>query len=87
MICVQFFDILLQENCPAGCPCDDYPCTETTTAPEITTVTVPATTTSPTTNAVLVLSTRNAANKPIFIDWEGKLLQIKSVYSIKNSYC
>ena len=67
--------ILLQENCPAGCPCDDYPCVETTTVPDMTTATVPATTTSPATNAVLVLSTINAANKPMVIDWDGKLLQ------------
>ena len=63
--------VTFQENCPAGCPCDDYPCTETTTAPEMTTATAPATTTSPATNAVLVLSTTNNANKPMVIDWEG----------------
>ena len=44
----------------------------------MTTVTVPATTTSPATNAVLVLSTYNAANKPMVIDWDGMLLQIIS---------
>ena len=66
--------ILFKENCPAGCPCDGYPCAETTTAPEVTTVTPPATTTSPAANAVLVLSTRSIANKPMVIDWDGKLL-------------
>ena len=53
----------------------------------MTTATVPATTTSPATNAVLVLSTYNAANKPMVIDLDGKLLQIISVSSIKNSNC
>ena len=48
----------------------------------MTTVTVPATTTSPATNAVLVLSTYNAANKPMVVDWDGMLLQITSY----NSY-
>ena len=71
-ILVKYF-IILQENCPGGCPCDDYPCAETTTAP-VTTSTTPTTTTSPTTNAVLVLSTSNAANKPMVIDWDGELI-------------
>ena len=68
------FSLFFQENCPGGCPCDDYPCAETTTAPDITTPTTPATTTSPTTNAVLVLSTNNAANKPLVIDWNGEFI-------------
>ena len=66
--------IYLQENCPGGCPCDDYPCVETTTAPDVTTPTTPAKTTSPATNAVLVLGTRDPANKPMVIDWNGKFL-------------
>ena len=66
--------INFQENCPGDCPCDDYPCAETTTAPDVTTPTAPATTTSPATNAVLVLSTSNAANKPMVIDWDGELI-------------
>ena len=61
-----------QENCPGGCPCDDYPCVETTAAPDVTTPTVPATTISPASNAVLVLSTWNVANKPMVIDWDGE---------------
>ena len=65
---------LSQDNCPAGCPCDDYPCMETTIAPEVTTLTTQATTISPTTNAVLVLSTRYGSNKPMVIDWDGKLI-------------
>ena len=71
--------IFLQDNCPGGCPCDGYPCTETTPAPEATTSTAPATTTSPVTNAVLVLSTSNAANKPMVIDWDGKRVILQSV--------
>ena len=76
-ICVVFGYALLydfQENCPGGCPCDEYPCAETTTAPDITTPSAPATTTSPATNAVLVLSTKNAANKPMVIDWDGEFI-------------
>ena len=43
--------------------CDDYPCVEKTLA----------TTKTSATNAVLVLSTWNAANKPMVIGWNGKL--------------
>ena len=68
------FLVIFQENCPGGCPCDDYPCAETTTAPDVTTPTAPATTTSPATNAVLVLSTKNAANKAMVIDWDGEFI-------------
>ena len=66
---------IFQENCPGGCPCDDYPCAETTTASDLTTPTAPATTTSPATNAVLVLSTSKSANKPLVIDWDGKFIE------------
>ena len=38
----------------------------------MTTATVPATTTSPTGNAVLVLSTWNSNNKPFILDFNGK---------------
>ena len=69
-----FFFIYFQNNCPAGCPCDDYPCAETTTAPDQITSTAPTTTTLPTSNAVLVLSTNNAPNKPMVIDWDGKFI-------------
>ena len=71
VIIVSIF-INFQENCPGGCPCDDYPCAETTTAPDMTTSTAPATTTPPATNVVLLLSTYNSANKPMVIDWDGK---------------
>ena len=63
----------IEENCSAGCPCNDFECTATTPAPDLTTATVPATTTSPTSNAVLVLSTRNSNNKPMIVDFEGRL--------------
>ena len=45
-----------KENCSAGCPCTDFDCLAPTSAPDVTTATIPATTTSPTGNAVLVLS-------------------------------
>ena len=78
---MAFFLIQFQDNCPAGCPCDEYPCAETTTTPDVTTSTTsitssttsttsPATTTSPTSNAVLVLS----QGKSIVIDWDGKFV-------------
>ena len=38
----------------------------------MTTSTAPATTTSPATNAVLVLSTRHVANKPMVISFDGE---------------
>ena len=71
--------IFLQDNCPGGCPCDDYPCAETTTAPEVTTPVAPSTTTSPATNAVLVLSTSDPANAPMVIDWDGKCTILQSL--------
>ena len=38
----------------------------------MTTTSLPETTTSPTANAVLVLSTRDATNKPMIVDFDGK---------------
>ena len=38
----------------------------------MTTTSLPETTTSPTANAVLVLSTQNGANKPMIVDFDGK---------------
>ena len=61
----------IEENCSAGCPCSDFECTPPTSAPDITTATVPATTTPPAQNAVLVLSTYESSNKPMIIDFEG----------------
>ena len=53
----------------------------------MTTPTVPPTTTSPATNAVLVLSTSNAANKPMVIDWDGEFTfankELKSKHHIQ----
>ena len=63
---------LFKENCIGGCPCDNYSCTETTPSLDVTTTSLPDPTTSPTANAVLVLSTWNAANKPMVVDFEGK---------------
>ena len=64
----------IEENCSAGCPCSDFECTPTTSVPDITTATVPATTTPPAQNAVLVLSTYESSNKPMIIDFEGQLV-------------
>ena len=61
----------IKENCSAGCPCREFECIETTPAPEVTTATVPATTTPSTGNAVLVLSTYNSGNKPMIVDFNG----------------
>ena len=47
----------------------------------MTTATVPATTTSPTGNAVLVLSTNRSSNKPMIVDFEGKFRDFKQIYS------
>ena len=67
---------MIQQNCAGGCPCDEFNCVETTTAPDLTTSisTTVSTTTSPTANAVLVLSTYNNANKPMVVDFNGKLV-------------
>ena len=62
----------IQENCSAGCPCSGFDCLAPTSAPEVTTTTVTATTTSPTGNAVLVLNTYNLDNKPFIVDFNGK---------------
>ena len=69
--CLKWNKFQIQENCSAGCPCSEYDCIETTSAPEVTTATVPPTTTSPTGNAVLVLSTKNSNNKPFIVDFNG----------------
>ena len=62
----------IQENCSAGCPCSDFDCLAPTSVPEVTTATVPSTTTSPSGNAVLVLSTFSFNNKPFIVDFNGK---------------
>ena len=48
----------------------------------MTTATVPSTTTSPTGNAVLVLSTYNANNKPMIVDFNGKFKNLTSLRDI-----
>ena len=75
-----YTDVLFQikENCSAGCPCSEFDCIETTSAPKVTTATVPRTTTSPTGNAVLVLSTRDSNNKPFIVDFNGELRSVIS---------
>ena len=67
-------EITIQENCIGGCPCEQYSCSQTTTSSAVTTPTVPQTTTSPVANAVLVLSTYNSTNKPMIIDFDGKII-------------
>ena len=62
----------IQENCSAGCPCSGFDCIAPTSVPEVTTATVPATTTPPTGNAVLVLNNYNSNNKPFIVDFNGK---------------
>ena len=63
-----------KQNCLGGCPCDEFNCIETTSAPTTTTAatTAPTPTISPTANAVLVLSTENSANKPLVVGFDGK---------------
>ena len=66
-----------KQNCLGGCPCDEFNCIETTTAPTTRTAvttaatTAPSSTISPTANAVLVLSTENSANKPLVVGFDG----------------
>ena len=56
----------------AGCPCSGFDCIAPTSIPEVTTATVPATTTPQNGNAVLLLSTYNLNNKPAIVDFSGK---------------
>ena len=70
----------MKENCLAGCPCSDFECaTTTTTTLDVTTATVPATTTSPTGNSVLVLSNLETSNKPMIVDFEGNFRLIQPI--------
>ena len=75
-----------KENCSAGCPCNDFECTATTPAPDVTTATVPATTTSPNGNAVLVLNTASSNNKPMIVDFEGRFRDFILREFLWNSY-
>ena len=78
------FNSFIQANCPAGCPCDEFNCLDTTTSADHSTSTAPMTTTTAITtmtttstsipatpNAVLVLSTYNSENKPMVVTLEG----------------
>ena len=67
-------EIAIKENCIGGCPCENYSCLETTTSPAVTSPTVPQTTTNPVTNAVLVLNQYDSANKPMIVDFDGKII-------------
>ena len=70
----------IQENCPGGCPCDDYECEDIT--PTVTSTTPVATTTiEPVAkDAVLLLDTRSSNNVPMVIGYNGKLhLNINNV--------
>ena len=71
----------MKENCLAGCPCSDFECvtTTTTTNLDVTTASVPATTTSPTGNSVLVLSNLETSNKPMIVDFEGYFVLIQPI--------
>ena len=73
----------IKKNCPGGCPCDGFTCIETTTQPDVSTSTAPATTETATTastttpapkNAVLVLSTYDSSNKPMVVTFEGEFI-------------
>ena len=63
----------IKENCPGGCPCDDYECEDIT--PTVTSTTSVATTTiEPVAkDAVLLLSTYYSDNVPMVIGYNGKL--------------
>ena len=65
-------DCPCQSGCPSGCPCPNYPCTETTISPDITTPSQPDTTTSPTADAVLILNTASSSNMPMVVDFDGQ---------------
>ena len=83
---IAWFNSFIQANCPAGCPCDEFNCLETTTSADVSTSTAQITTTistttstttaSPTPNAVLVLSTYKSENKPMVVTFEGKTSDI-----------
>ena len=62
-----------EENCPGGCPCDDYDCEDIT--PTVTSTTSVATTTiEPVAkDAVLLLQTGSSRNFPMVIGYNGKL--------------
>ena len=65
---------IIQENCPAGCPCESYDCDDVspTVSPTTTSVVTTSTTTEPVAKkAVLMLSTRYN-NVPMVIGYNGE---------------
>ena len=65
--------LFIKENCPGGCPCDDYECEDI--IPTVTSTTSVATTTiEPVAkDAVLLLQTGSSRNFPMVIGYNGKL--------------
>ena len=59
-MCLQMF----QENCSAGCPCNEFECEPP--PPEPTPPSGPA-------NAVLVLNNLNSGKKPMIVDFNGNI--------------
>ena len=64
--------LIIQNNCPGGCPCDSFECEDVT--PTVTSTTsVPTTTSEPAAkNAVLMLSTYESSNIPMVLGYNGK---------------
>ena len=57
---------MFQENCSAGCPCDEWNCEDqTTTTSEVSTTALPET-------SVLVLSNTNSRSVPMVVSFEGE---------------
>ena len=70
----------MKANCIGGCPCENYSCTETTPTPDVTTSSMPETTTSPTPNAVFVMNSYYDELVTMVVDFNGKnTIQINSV--------
>ena len=62
-----------QANCPTGCPCPGYQCSNSTITTTTSTTTETTTTTAPITEMdVLVLSTANGEKQPMIISFDGK---------------
>ena len=71
--------IIIQENCPAGCPCDSFEC-EDVSPTATSTTSVATTTTEPAEKeAVLMLSTYDSSNVPMVISYNGMLHQKSSL--------
>ena len=49
--------LLFEENCPGGCPCENYSCGQSSTSPDVTTVTAPPSTTTATTTTTTTTTT------------------------------